>query len=127
MTKQFEKGKPVWYVNKRTKKVYVGAYVKPVYNYGKLLHHIIYTNYANSFIVKPNCLFNTKAEARYALQHYLNNRISKLNLQLDRLTVIKEKGLQECVYPTFAEEKAYKRLYARYLDWSGERGLDNER
>jgi len=124
MAKQFEKGKPVWYVNKRTKKVYVGVYVK----YSKTEElHVIYDRLYNRYgpyITTDDCLFATKEQALIVLTNYLlelwKNTIDLANKYADQR--LKNRAiLEKSPKPTDKENKAYKRLYARYLQWTGER------
>ena len=79
--KQFETGKPVWYVNKKTKKVYAGVYQQ--YQMG---YHIVFTTFNGFAYMKDECLFTTKMQARAFLLRYLLELRKKLVDNLERLT-----------------------------------------
>lgn len=118
MTKQFTKGNPVWYVNKRTKKVYAGVYVRLDESDPK--HpHIIYDAYYKRYdlnCVEDDCIFDTKIEAIQTLQSYLYKLTKRLVDQLETLTKHKTRINDYTFEPTEQENKAYKRLYKRYIE-----------
>jgi hypothetical protein len=119
MTKTFERGKPVWYVNKRTKKVYAGVYIR-IYPGGN--GHIIYTEHIELKYISDDCLFATKSEALKILYEYMYNLWEQYRTRIKNIAHNIDQVNKQNSQPTDKENKAYKRLYARYLDWAGERG-----
>lgn len=116
---QFEKGKPVWYVNKRTKKVYAGVYYGSMKIYG--VHRcLVYTPFGAARIVAED-VFDTKSEAMQHLYQYLYNLWLTYKGRLSLLSARINSEYLKKGHPTDKENEAYKRLYARYLEWAGER------
>jgi len=118
MTKQFEKGRPVWYLNKRTKKVYAG-----VYHGGDGKWFTIYIGGSRKYKnIKADCLFATKELAIVTLNYHILDCIDRIDAIAEKLYNARNRISELPHEPTEQENKAYKRLYARYLDWTGERG-----
>lgn len=115
--KTFEKGKPVWYVNKRTKKVYFGVYE----HWNRFLQcHFVFTNYGR-LRIPCDCLFATKELAVVTLNYHILDCIDRIDAIAEKLYNARNRISQLSHVPTEKENKAYKRLYTRYVDWSNER------
>jgi len=116
MTEQFERGKPVWYLNKRTKKVYACIYSGASW----YSDHFLFTSYG-CIHAKDDCLFATKELAIVSLNYHILDCIDRIDAIAEKLYNARNRISQLSHEPTEQENKAYKRLYARYLDWTGDR------